>query len=76
MDSSDAKLWRKAQQGAREKGCWVYVPRNALDLSLVPAPSVEPSESAVRGMEAGLFYKILPWGKNRVIVAFKRGGDK
>ena len=69
---SDLVEWRKAQRRGREKGCYVYIPRNALALSLVAPPSEKPSESRPGAItEGSLLYRIVPWGKNRVIVAFK-----
>ena len=70
MDA-DPIEWRKSQQHGREKGCWVYIPANALALSLTKGSPKKPSESRPGPIAEGLLYRILPWGKNRVIVAFE-----
>ena len=71
----DDTEWRKAQRNRREKGCWVYISRNTLALSLVAPHSEKPPESRPGPITGSLFYRVLPWGKNRVIVAFKQGEE-
>lgn len=70
----DDQDWCRVMAGrGRQKGCYVYIPRNALDLSLIAPPSEKCPESHPGPIvDMPLFYKIVPWGKNRVIVAFRR----
>ena len=67
-NSRDKTDWRRPTQHGRQKGCYVYIPLKALEVSLRPSLFATLSESSPGAI---LRYQARPWGKNRVIIAFE-----